>query len=125
MQKTTKIELEEFVQQLNMSAMPCGFLHLLSQSSEAESATSTHSLPLTPRSIQARVSHKLFQCVLPPTWNIIQEYGKEFIAGITPSDVEKAVIEEKACLQSSCVRWHEEQLNRLIASIFIVYKVRI
>ena len=76
----------------------------------------THSLPLTPRSIQARVSHKLFQCVPPPTWDIIQEHGKEFITGKTPSDVEKAAIEEKTHLKSSCVRWHEEQLNRLTAS---------
>ena len=30
LQKTTKTELEEFVQQLNTLKMPCGFLHLLS-----------------------------------------------------------------------------------------------
>ena len=118
MRKTTKTELEELTQQLSTLTMSCGFLHLLSQPSEAESAKGIYSLPLTPRSIQARVRHKLFQGVLPPTWQIIQECGKEFTAGITPSDAEKAAIEEKTRLQSRSVRWHEERLNRLTASNF-------
>jgi len=74
MQKTTKTELEEFTQQLNTLPTSCGFLHFLSQPSEAEPATHAHLLPLTPRSIQARVRHKLSQVVLPPTWEVIQEY---------------------------------------------------
>ena len=78
--------------------MPCGFLHLLSQPSKVELAESTHSLPLTPRSIQERMSHKLFRGVLPPTWDVIQEHGQDFIAGIPPSNAEKAVIEEKTRL---------------------------
>jgi len=125
MQKTTKTELEEFTQQLNTLPTSCRFLHLLSQPSEAEPATHAHLLPLTPRSIQARVRHKLSQVVLPPTWEVIQEYGKEFIRSITPSDEEKVAIEEKTRLQSYSVRWHEERLNRLTASNFgrvIVHK---
>ena len=118
MQKTTKTELEELTQELSTLKMSCGFLHLLSQPSEAESAKGIYSLPLTPRSIQARVRHKLLQGVRLPTWQTIQECGKELIAGITPSDAEKAAIEEKTRLQSRSVRWHEERLNRLTASNF-------
>ena len=118
MQKTTKTELEELTEQLNTLATSCGFLHLLSRPSEAESVKSAHSLPLTPRSIQARARHKLFQGVLPPTWEFIQECGKDFIMGITPSDAEKSAIEGKTRLQSLSVRWHEERLNRLTASNF-------
>ena len=108
MEKTTKTELEELTAQLNTLATSCGFLHLLSRPSEAESVKSAHSLPLTPRSIQARARHKLFQGVLPPTWEFIQECGKYFIMGITPSDAEKSAIEGKTRLQSLSVRWHEE-----------------
>ena len=60
MQKTTKTELEELTEQLNTLATSCGFLHLLSRPSEAESVKSAHSLPLTPRSIQARARHKVY-----------------------------------------------------------------
>ena len=118
MQKTTKTELEELTEQLNTLITSCGFLHLLSQPHEAGLAKGAHSLPLTPRSIQARVRHRLFQGILPQTWEFIQECGKEFIMGITPSDAEKSSIEEKTHLQSCSVRWHEEQLNRLTASNF-------
>ena len=97
-------------------------LHFLSRGNLGclcmESAKGIYSLPLTPRSIQARVCHKLLQGVLPLTWQTIQECGKEFIAGITPSDAEKAAIKEKTRLQSRSVRWHKERLNRLTASNF-------
>ena len=73
---------------------------------------------MTPRSVQARVTPKLFRGVLPPTWDVIQNHGEEFIAWITPSDAEKAVVEEKRRLQSSSVRWHEKWLNQPTASNF-------
>ena len=95
---------------------PCGFLHLLSQSTE--DMTTTHSLPLTLRSVQARIRNKIFQSTLPPTWDVIQNYCREFIEGITASAAEKVAIENKTQLQASAVRWHEEWLNRLTASNF-------
>lgn len=116
MQKTSKSELEEFTLQLETLQPPCGFLHLLSQPSK--DITTTHLLPLTPRSVQARVRAMLFQSTLPPTWEVIQNYGKEFITGITPSAEEKAVVENKTRLQASALRWHEERFSRLTASNF-------
>ena len=71
---------------------------MLSQPSIVESAESTHSLLLNPRSIHERVSPKTFRGVLPPTWDVTQEYGQNFIAGVPPSNAEKAVIEEKTLL---------------------------
>ena len=58
MQKTSKSELEEFTLHLQSLQSPCGFLHLLSQSTE--DMTTAHSLPLTPRSVQARIRNKIF-----------------------------------------------------------------
>ena len=58
MQKTSKNELEEFTLQLQSSQSPCGFLHLLSQPTEG--MTTAHFLPLTPRSVQARIRNKIF-----------------------------------------------------------------
>ena len=65
-----------------------------------------------------RIRNKIFQSILPPTWEVIQSYGREFIEGITPSAAEKVAIENKTRLQASAVRWHEESLNRLTASNF-------
>ena len=62
--------------------------------------TTAHSLPLTPRSVQARIRNKIFQSTLPPTWDVIQNYGRKFIEGITPSAAEKVAIENKTRLQS-------------------------
>ena len=114
MQKTSKSELEEFTLHLQSLQSPCGFLHLLSQSTE--DMTPAHLLPLTPCSVQARIRNKIFQSTLPPTWEVIQNYGREFIEGIMPSAAEKVAIENKTRLQASAVRWHEEWLNTLTAS---------
>ena len=91
-------------------------MHLLSQPTDGK--TTAHLLPLTPRSVQARICNKIFQSTLPLTWEVIQNYGREFIEGITPSAAEKMAIENKTQLQVSAVRWHEEWLNRLTASNF-------
>ena len=91
-------------------------MHLLSQPSK--DISTARLLPLTPRSVQARICAKLFQGTLPPTWEIIQNYGKEFITGITPSAEGKAAVENKTRLQASAVRWHEERFSRLTASNF-------
>ena len=116
MQKISKNELEEFTLKLQSLQSPCGFLHLLSQPTEG--MTTADFLPLTPRSVQARIHNKIFQSILPPTWEVIQNYGREFIEGITSSAAEKVAIENKTLLQASAVRWHEERLNRLTASNF-------
>ena len=116
MQKTNKGKLEEFTLQLQNLQSPCGFLHLLSQ--PTEDMTTAHLLPLTPHSVQARIRNKIFQSTLPPTWEVIQNYGREFTEGITISAAEKVAIENKTRLQASAVRWHEEWLNRLTASNF-------
>ena len=116
MQKTSKNELEEFTLQLQSLQSPCGFLHLLSEPTEG--MTTARFLPLTPHSGQVRIRNKIFQSTLPPTWEVIQNYGREFIEGITPSAAEKVAIENKTRLQASVVRWHEERLNRLSASNF-------
>ena len=48
----------------------------------------------------------------------MEDYGNEFIAGITLTDQEKFVAEKSTRLQSAAMRWHEEQFNRLTASNF-------
>ena len=118
MQKTSKNELEEFTLQLQSLQSPCGFLHLLSQ--PTEDMTTARYLLLTPHSGQVRIRNRIFQSTLPPTWEVIQNYSREFIEGITPSAAEKVAIENKMWLQASTVRWHEERLNRLTASILAV-----
>lgn len=42
----------------------------------------------------------------------------EFIKGITPTAVDKKVIDEKTCLQASSAQWHEDCHCRLTASSF-------
>ena len=116
MRKTSKTDLEEFVQQLE-NLPTSGFLHLFSQS-VLRVDKPKHLLPLTPRSIQARVCHKVFQSPLPPTLETIQKLGEEFVAAIKPTAEEKTAIEEKTRLQANAVRWHEERFCRLTASNF-------
>ena len=83
--------------------------------------TSMLQLPLlvtVPRSVQCRVRDKLFKMPLPPTYEVLQELGKEFIDAITPNSEQRTNIEKKTCTQAICARWHEERFCRLTASKF-------
>ena len=117
MRKTSKIDLEVFSQQLKDLPTSCGFLHLLSQPA-SQVDKPKYLLPLTPRSIQARVHHEDFQGSLPPTLETIQKLGEEFVTALKRTADEKTAIEEKTPLQGNAVRWHEERFCRLTASNF-------
>ena len=117
MRKTSKIDLEVFTQQLKDLPTSCGFLHLLSQPA-SQVDKPKYLLPLTPRSIQARVHHEDFQGSHPPTLETIQKLGEEFVTALKRTADEKTAIEEKTPLQGNAVRWHEERFCRLTASNF-------
>ena len=57
MRKTSKTDLEEFAQQLEYLPTSCGFLQYLSRAVSQVDKTN-HVLPLTARSMQARVHYK-------------------------------------------------------------------
>ena len=116
MRNTTQLDLDELVEELESLPVSSGFVHLLKKPSALDKSNSA--LPLIPRSIQARIQHKIMQGSLPPTLATIKSYGVEFIEGITPTAVEKKAIEEKTHLQASSARWHEERHCRLTASSF-------
>ena len=116
MRKTSKTDLEEFAQQLEDLPTSCGFLQLLSRA--VSQVDKTNALPLTPRSMQARVHHKIYQSPLPHTLQTIQKLGEEFVAALKPTADEMTAIEEKTRLQANAVRWHEEKYCRLTASNF-------
>jgi len=71
-----------------------------------------HSLPLTPQYPNKNVT-KYIRMHYPQTWDVIQDYGKQFITELTPTGPER-VIESKTCLQNSAVRWQEERFNDII-----------
>lgn len=116
LRRTTQLDLDEFLEQLESLQVASGFVHLLKQPSSSDAPNAV--LPLLPRSVQTRIQHKVMQNPLPPTLEIIKDHGMEFIEGITPTADEKKAIEEKTRLQSSAVRWHEERYCRLTASNF-------
>ena len=117
MRKTSKTDLEEFAQQLEDLPTSCGFLQLLSRAVSQVDKTN-RALPLTPRSMQVHVHHKIYQSPLPPTLQTIQKLGEEFVAALKPTADEMTAIEEKTRLQANAVRWHEEKYCRLTASNF-------
>ena len=47
------------------------------------------SLPLTPRSVQCRIKNELFKMPLPPSFEVLEELGRQFIKGITPEDEDR------------------------------------
>lgn len=55
---------------------------------------------------------------LPPSSNVLQELGEEFIGDITATNQQKCDTEKATCLQANCIYWHEERYCRLIASNF-------
>ena len=117
MRKTSKTDLEEFAQQLEYLPTSCGFLQYLSRAVSQVDKTN-HVLPLTARSMQARVHYKIYQSPLPPTSQTIQKLGEEFVAALKPTTDEMTAIEEKTRLQANAVKWHEEKYCRLTASNF-------
>ena len=75
-------------------------------------------LPLTPRSVRARVQAELCQTPLPPPPNVIVGFGETFLKGITPTVAQKELVETKTRKQAVSLRWHEEHFGRLTASNF-------
>ena len=68
--------------------------------------------------MKAKINHQILKVALPPSFECLQKFGKCFIAEITPTDLQRELIERKTQLQANCVRWHEEQFCRLTASNF-------
>ena len=119
MRNTSLNDVDEFKKQLQDLPTKCAFLHLLCKpDSTIAAVTPSESLPLVPRSVQCRVRDKLFKMPLPPTYEVLQELGKEFIDAITPNSEQRTNIEKKTHTQATCARWHEERLCRLTASNF-------
>ena len=118
MRKTTQLDLDEFLEQLESLPVTCGFVHLLKQPASFDAPRLSALLPLIPHSIQAHLRHKILQEPLPPTLQNVKNFGMEFIAGITPITGEKKRIKEKTHLQPLSARWHKEYHCRLITSNF-------
>ena len=57
MHKTTQLDLDELVEELESLSVSSGFVHLLKKPSTSDKPNS--SLPLIPRSIQARIKHRI------------------------------------------------------------------
>jgi len=119
MRNTSLNDLEEFKKQLQDLPTECAFLHLLCKpDSTIAAATPGDSLPLVLQSVQCRVRDELFKTPLPPTHEVLQGLGKEFIDAITSNSEQKTNIEKKTHTQASCACWHEERFCRLTASNF-------
>ena len=116
LRKTTEADIEELRDSLQCLSGTCGFVHLLSKPEVTKNEQDT--LPPIPRSVKARINHQILQVTLPPSFECLQEFGKSFISGITPTDMQREMIEKKTRLQSNCVRWREERYCRLTASNF-------
>ena len=102
-------------------------------------ATPGDSLPLVPRSVQCRVRDKLFKMPLPPTYEVLQELGKEFIDRIVSREltlkrkhVHKQLVHigMKSILQAYCIKltltqatcacWHEEHFAGLLHQTLVL-----
>ena len=117
LRRTTTAEIEELNDSLQCLSTTCGFVHLLSKPSEVPNSEQD-TLPLIPRSVKAKINHQILKVALPPSFECLQEFGICFIAEITPTDLQRELIERKTRLQANCVRWHEERFCRLTASNF-------
>lgn len=118
LRKTTEADIEELKDSLQCLSMTSGFVHLLSKPSEVSNNEQDTTLPLIPRSVKAKIKYQILKVPLPPSFECLQEFGKSFISEITPTDLQREIIEKKTRLQSNCVRWHEERYCRLTASNF-------
>ena len=118
LRKTTEVDIQELKDSLQCLSMTSGFVHLLSKPSEASNNEQDTTLPLIPRSVKAKIKYQILKVPLPPSFECLQEFGKLFISEITPTDLQREIIEKKTKLQSDCVRWHEERYCRLTASNF-------
>jgi len=88
--KTTNDDLDEF--RIGVQELPaaCGFLHILcGPTDETLPVHPDISLPLTPRSVQCRIKNELFKMPLPPSFEVLEELGRQFIKGITPEDEDR------------------------------------
>ena len=118
LRNTSQAELEEFRSDLKELPNGTGFCHLLYKLSDTTPTETTSALPLIPRSVQCRVKVKLFSMPLPPTLQVLQDLGQEFIDTITPNSHQRFEIEKATRMQANCMRWHEERYCRLTASNF-------
>ena len=117
MRKTSQDELDEVGDSLKTLPYTCGFTELFApQCTSADSSITL--LPLTPRSVRARVQAELCQTPLPPPPNVIVGFGETFLKGITPTVAQKELVETKTRKQAVSLRWHEEHFGRLTASNF-------
>ena len=116
LKKTTEADIEELKDSLQCLPGTCGFIHLLSKPEVTNNEQDI--LPPIPRSVKARNNYQILQVALPPSLECLEEFGKSFISGITPTDMQREMIEKKTRLQSNCVRWHEERFCRLTDSNF-------
>ena len=108
MRNTSTSELEEFRERVKQLPKGTGFSHLLHKLGHASSPEAFSTLPLTPRSVHCLIKQKLSSMPLPPTFDILQKLGEEFISDITPNNQQKYDIKKATCLQANCVYWHEE-----------------
>jgi len=118
MRNTSQAELEEFRNRLKELPNKTGFSHLLYKPCVTNPTETISPLPLIPRSVQCRVKVKLHSMPLPPSLQVLQELGQEFIDAITPDSLQRSEIEKATRMQANCVRWHEERYCRLTASNF-------
>ena len=118
MRNTSQTKLEEFTDELKELPNGTGFSHLLHEPCDTSPTKTTSPLPLIPRSVQCRMKLKLYSMPLPPSLQVLQEVGQEFIDTITPNSQQRSEIEKATRMQANCVRWYEERHCRLTASNF-------
>ena len=118
MRNTSQAELEEFTDELKELPNGTGFSHLLHKPCDTSPTKTTSPLPLIPQSVQCHMKLKLYSMPLPPSLQILQELGQEFIDTITPNSQQRSEIEKATLLQTNCVHWYEEMHCRLTASNF-------
>ena len=97
LKKTTEAVIEELKDFLQCLHGTCGFIHLLSKP-EVTNNEQDILLPIL-RSVKARINHQILQVALPRSLECLQEFGISFTSGITPTDMQREMIEKKTRLQ--------------------------